>query len=106
MPDFGFVPAALKVHLDPDSDFIQTLTSTGAAFPAGAVITLLIGAPGAGRASWAATVSGLTATWNVDKAAVAALRALAVAQLPAELTYSDAAGVDLTWMRGCVVWHG
>lgn len=106
MADFGYVPTPLTVHLTSDADFIQTLTAVDA-FPDGTVITLLIGPVGAspGQATaWTATVSGTTATFDVDKAQVLALGP--GTQLRAELTYTDGAGVDLTWMLGSVRWHG
>jgi hypothetical protein len=106
MADFGFIPAPLTVHLVADADFIQTITAVDG-YPAGTVITLRIGTAGTAPGTWTAwpaTVAGTTASWNVDRSVVAAL--VPGTRLRAELTYSDGAGVDLTWMQGGVVWHG
>jgi hypothetical protein len=106
--DFGFQPYSLHVHLiKQDADFIGTIrTSDASDFPAGAMVTLKFGTDT--PIAWPATVSGSDAVWNVDKVAVAALLAapLTGRQLPAHITYTDGAGVDLVWFSGSVVWHG
>jgi hypothetical protein len=106
--DFGFEPYSLRVHLiKADADFIGTIrTSDASAFPAGAVVKLKFGTDT--PIVWQATVTGSDAVWNVDKVSVAALLAapLTGRQLPAHITYTDGAGVDLVWFSGSVVWHG
>lgn len=100
----GYVAAQLVVHLTPDADFIQTLTTSDASdWPTGTQIALVFG----DGTTWAATVAGSTASWSVDKAAVNTLRqANPNGTLTARVTYTDGAGVDLVWMSGRVGWHG
>lgn len=101
----GYVASQLTVNLTVDADFIQTLTTAdGSDWPDGTVIALVFGDDAA--TTWAADLSGASASWNVDKAVVNTLRtANPGASLSVRVTYSDGAGVDLTWMSGRVSWH-
>lgn len=105
--DFGFQPYSLRVHLiKADADFVCTIrTSDASDFPAGTQVVLKFGTDT--PITWTATVTGSEAVWNVDKDDVADLLAAPFTgrQIPAHITYTDPAGVDLVWFSGSVVWH-
>ena len=97
----GFQPLYCTVHLTNGADFYQELrTQDGTDWPAGAVITLQIGP----STTWAATITGPSAGWDVDKTTVAGLGFKT--PLSVRVTYSDNSGADLTWFIGDVTWHG
>lgn len=99
----GFQPLYCAVHLTNGADFYQPLqTPDGSDWPSGAVISLRFGTDPA--TTWTATISGSTATWNVDKVQVLALGYKS--NVTAEVIYTDTSGADLTWFIGNVVWHG
>lgn len=100
--ELGFIPADLNVNLTPRADFVDALTTfDGSDWPAGTTITLQIDADPV--VNWAATVDGPLASWNVDKAAVAALGVNT--PLAARVLYSNGAGADVEFYSGRVVWH-
>lgn len=101
----GFTPYPLIVDLaSADSDFITTIrTSDGSPFATGAAIDLKLVDTAGVVTVWAATVTADTAAWNIDKTEVVALGP--GSQLTAHIRYSDAAGLDLTWFSGLVIWH-
>lgn len=75
MIDIGTDPERMTLHLSRDSDFGHTFVAydgvTPADYPAGTAIRLEVkDEAGAVLATWNATVSGNTAVFAVDKAAV------------------------------------
>ena len=66
----------LLVHLITGADFLTTLKSTGGPWPAGAVVSLRLGAT-----TWNATVTGTDAVFAADKAIADQIPADAPARL-------------------------
>lgn len=101
--ELGFAPEDMNVHLTPRADFLATIqTADGTDWPDGTVLTLRIETTPTAT-DLPATVAGPLASWNVDKAAVAALGYRV--PLAARLLYSNDAGVDIAYFVGRVVWH-
>lgn len=95
----GATPLQLSVRLYASADFICGLDSEDGAWPTTAALALVFNDLDA--TTWTATLNGVAADWNVDKAQVAAL----IARLPTSprvrLTYTDGT-TDLLWAQGRV----
>ena len=98
----GLVPFDLNVELAADADFVSTITNNVGDWPGGIAIELRLSASSSGSSPtvWPATISGPTASWVVNKSAVAT--ALAAGVSYARLHYIDGAGEDLLWAKGRV----
>lgn len=98
----GNFPEGLEVRLPFDADFVSgTLTYQPGDWPTGTVLTLhLFDDGGNFITSWAATVSGSVAYWDIPAATVAPVSAANVTR--ARLHYSDSSGIDLLWAAGKV----
>lgn len=66
--NLGFQPETLRVLLTTGADF-YTVLQLNESWPAGTSLALVFD----GGASWAATISGANATFNVDKAQTATI---------------------------------
>lgn len=96
----GSTPLQLMVSLYPTADFISGIDSIDGPWPTTAVLALVFNDTAA--TTWTATLNGVAADWNIDKAAVAAL----IGRLPngprVRLTYTDGT-TDLLWAQGRVM---
>lgn len=90
----GYQPETLRLILVAGADFTSTLTNRDGDWSPTCVIELRLD----DGTSWPATISGDTATWDIDKVAVdqviAGVRKVA-------LFYTDGAA-DLCWAKGSV----
>ena len=106
MISLGYQPVTANVHLTSGSDFVQTITAS-VAWPAGAAVSLRIGADGTDPTGWtafAATMTSTVASWDIPAATVLAL--VPGSRLGVRVVYSDATVPAIVWMLGSVVWHG
>ena len=96
----GIMPAGLTVVLTDAADFTYALRKTIGGVPAdwdaGTVLTLVTA-----TTSWAATIVGSLATWNVDKAVTGAV----ADGVAVRLVYTNGS-IDQVWASGTVVRRG
>ena len=90
--NFGLLPARTSFTLSSDSDFYQAVTTNdGESYPVTATLQLRwLNAADAVVATWSATIVAATATFQTDKALVAALLLLLPVQ--GRVFYEDGAG--------------
>lgn len=90
--NFGVLPVRASFTLSDDADFYQTLTtSDGSSFPASATLTLIFTDEDDDTvATYSATISASTATFQEDKTDVATLLGLVPTQ--GRLYYDDGDG--------------
>lgn len=91
----GARPDGLTVLLTTGADFIATLTNQSGNWTTGATVSLVFATTP--TTTWAATITGADAAFNVDKAAAD----LIPHRTKAELRYT-AGAVDQVWARGTV----
>ncbi len=98
----GWKPIEDVLYISPAADFIHTLTPpAGETFPAGVTISIKIyDRDGAEQATWPAEVVSSAASWEVDKATVAAIDHVR-ATFRIYVAYPD--GADFVWFIGPVI---
>jgi hypothetical protein len=94
---FGFHPLPINVTLSTDGDFVTSLVASQD-WAAGTTIELRF--PLTSPIVWAATIAGLTASWDVPASTVAA--AITAGVRDVRLHYRDGAGDDILWGKGRV----
>jgi hypothetical protein len=98
---FGFVPVKGVLYLSRYSDFVNELISSTGAWPDGAVIDFrFLPANSTTWIIWPATITGPTATWDVDKVDVATVLAAGASQY---LLFYTQGTADLEWSKGPIV---
>lgn len=94
----GSTPLEVSVALSEGGDFVAEIdTADASSWGSGVTASLVFNDPS--ETTWTATRSGAALTWNVDKAAVAAL--IAVHPTRVRLIYADGTA-DMVWGRGPV----
>lgn len=93
----GATPATLTLVLSRNADFVASLTRADATpFDDGSVISIVVD----GGAPLVATITGPTASWEVDEVAIAAI--IAATPKQARLYY-ELLDVKVLWASGSVV---
>ena len=104
MINFGTLPVGASFTLSSDADFYQEVTTdSGTNYPVGATMVIKwLSSADAVLATWSATLSGATMTFNVDKTVVAALLVLTPVQ--GRVIYQDVGngGPELLIAKGSI----